>query len=77
MFTDTIYRVVGDITIKSISSTDGISKGRKVEISYGNKKSTNLDKVAIVQSRQPLTCETPFFLIEVHKCGKIFIFKYY
>jgi hypothetical protein len=68
MFTDTIYRIVGDITIKNKSPTDG---RRKIDISYGNKKTTNFDKVAIIQARQPLTPDAPYFLIEVQKCGKI------
>ncbi|CAF0900115.1 unnamed protein product [Rotaria sp. Silwood1] len=65
---DTRYRVVGDITIKSKTTTNGIIKGKKVDISYGNKKTANFDTISIIQSLQPLTPESPYFLVEVHKC---------
>jgi hypothetical protein len=67
MTTDARYRIIGDITIKSKTP---ISKGKKVEISYGNKDTTSFDNVAIIQTRQPLTPESPYFLIEIQKCGK-------
>ncbi|CAF3458282.1 unnamed protein product [Rotaria sp. Silwood1] len=62
---DTRYRVVGDITIKSKTTTNGIIKGKKVDISYGNKKTANFDTISIIQSLQPLTPESPYFLVEV------------
>lgn len=67
--TDTRYRIVGDITIKGNATTNGIGKGKRVDISYGNKK-TNFETTAIIQSLQILTPESPYFLVEVHKCGK-------
>jgi hypothetical protein len=69
--TDQRYRIVGDITVRGKSTTShGISKGKKVDISYGNKKTTDFESVSIIQARQPLTPESPYFLVEVHKCGK-------
>ena len=70
MTTDSYYRTVGDVTIKNKTSTNGTNTGRKVEISYGNKKTTNFDSVAIIQSRQPLTPDAPYFIVEIQKCGK-------
>jgi len=72
--TDGRYRILGDITVKSKTTTAGISKGKKVDISYGNKKTTNFDNISIIQTRRPLTPESPYFLVEVHKCGKTKIF---
>jgi hypothetical protein len=69
MTTDTRYRIVGDITI------NGISKGKGVNISYGNKNTTNFDNVAIIQKRRPLTYSAPYFFLEVEKCGKILSFE--
>ncbi len=68
--TDGRFRIVGDITVKGKTTANGIIKGKKVEISYGNKKTTNFENISIIQSRQPLTSESPYFVIEVHKCGK-------
>ncbi|CAF4700344.1 unnamed protein product, partial [Rotaria magnacalcarata] len=66
--TDTRYRIVGDITIKGKTTTNGIIRGKKIEISYGNKKATNFETVSILQSLQPLIPESPYFVVEVHKC---------
>lgn len=72
MTTDGRYRIVGDITVKTGKTTaSGRSKGKKVDISYGNKKTTNYDNISIIQSRHPLTPESPYFVVEVHKCGTI------
>jgi hypothetical protein len=68
--TDSRFRIVGDITVKTKSTTTGISRGKKIDIAYGNKKSTNFENISIIQSRQPLTPESPYFLVEVQKCGK-------
>jgi hypothetical protein len=69
--TDGRYRIVGDITVKSkITTASGTHKGRKVDISYGNKKTANFENISIIQSRRPLTPESPYFIVEVHKCGK-------
>ncbi len=68
--TDGRYRIVGDITVKGKTATNGIIRGKKVDISYGNKKTTNFENISIIQSRQPLTPESPYFIIEVTKCGK-------
>ena len=65
-----MYRIVGDIYFKGKTVTNGKLRGRKVDISYGSKKTTNFDNIAIIQARQPLTPESPYFVIEVHKCGK-------
>lgn len=64
------FRIVGDITVKSRATTHGANKGKRMDISYGNKKSTNFERVSIIQARQPLTPESPYFIVEVHKCGK-------
>ena len=69
--TDVHYRILGDITVKGKAATQGFIRGKKVDISYGNKKTTNFDKIAVIQARQPVTPESPYFLVEVHKCGKI------
>jgi len=68
--TDNRFRIVGDITVKTKPTPSGITKGKKIDISYGNKKSTNFENISIIQSRQPLTPESPYFLVEVQKCGK-------
>lgn len=75
--TDARYRIVGDIAIKGKAAANGIIKGKKVEISYGSKKTANFDNISIVQLLQPLTPESPYFLVEVHRCGMydvIFVF---
>jgi hypothetical protein len=61
---------VGDIIINSKTPASGRSTRKKVDISYGTKNTTNLDNVAIIQARQPLTSEAPYFFLEVQKCGK-------
>ncbi|UJR28669.1 hypothetical protein I4U23_009898 [Adineta vaga] len=68
--TDQRYRIVGDVTVrgKTSTATSAFSKGKKVEIIYGNKKTTDFDNVSIIQSRQPLTPESPYFVVEVYKC---------
>ena len=66
---DRHYRVVGDLSVKGKTTNHGLIKGKKVEISYGNKKTTNFDSVSIIQARQPMTPKAPYFLVEVHKCG--------
>jgi hypothetical protein len=68
------YRIVGDITVKGKSGASGANKGKKTDISYGNKKATNYENISIIQSRQPLTPESPYFVVEVHKCGMIIKF---
>jgi hypothetical protein len=70
--TDGRYRIVGDITIKGGKPTTpyGRTKGKKVDLSYGSNKQTNFDYVSIIQSLQPLTPESPYFLVDVRKCGK-------
>jgi hypothetical protein len=73
MNTDTCYRIIGDIIIKNKSLKNGISQVKKVDISYGNKKSTNFDNIGIIQTRQPLTSNTPYFLVEVRNCGKMIL----
>jgi hypothetical protein len=65
------YRILGDITVRSKSTHGhGTTRGKKVDISYGNKKTADFETVSIIQSRQPLTPQSPYFLVEVHKCGK-------
>jgi len=65
------YRIVGDITVRSKSTPGhGTIRGKKVDISYGHKKTADFESVSIIQSRQPLTPQSPYFLVEVHKCGK-------
>lgn len=71
---DERFRIVGDITVKGKAAAHGLTKGKKVNISYGNKKTTNFENVSIIQSRYPLTPESPYFVVEVHKCGKRKIF---
>jgi hypothetical protein len=70
MSTDIRYRITGDIIIKSKTPKSGRKKGKKVDISYGTTNTTNFENVAIIQTRQPLTPESPYFLLEVQKCGK-------
>ncbi|CAF4058119.1 unnamed protein product [Rotaria sordida] len=67
MTTNTHYRIIGDIRIKKKVSTTGKSKGRKVDITYG-KNETNFDDIAIIQKQELLTPNTPYFVVEVHKC---------
>ena len=67
--TDGRYRIVGDITIKSKATEHGGSRRKKVDIAYGSKKTTNFENVSIIQSRQPLTPESPYFVVDVVKCG--------
>ena len=64
---DQRYRIVGDIVLRGKAS--GLSRGKKVEIVYGNKKTTDFDTVSIIQSRRPLTPQSPYFVVEVYKCG--------
>lgn len=67
--TDGRFRIVGDITVKT-RAAHGAGKGpRRMDISYGSKKSANFERVSIIQARQPLTPESPYFVIEVNKCG--------
>jgi hypothetical protein len=68
--TDGRYRIAGDITIRGKTTGYGITKGRKVDISYGHKKPTNFETISIIQSRRPLSPESPYFVVEVQKCGK-------
>jgi len=70
MSTDIRYRITGDIIIKSKTPASGRKKEKKVDISYGTTNTTNFENVAIIQTRQPLTPESPYFLLEVQKCGK-------
>ena len=72
MTTETPYRIIGDVIIKPKISVNGKHKDRKVEISYANQKTTDLENVAIIQSRQLLTPRTPYFLVEIQRCGKMF-----
>ncbi|CAF2980951.1 unnamed protein product [Rotaria sp. Silwood2] len=67
MTTNTYYRIVGDIRVKSRASTTGKSKGKTVDITYGMNK-TNFDDIAIIQRNQPLTSDAPYFVVEIHKC---------
>ncbi|CAF1096486.1 unnamed protein product [Adineta steineri] len=68
MNTDTCYRIIGDIIIKNKSLTiDEIRKDKTVDISYGNRKATNFNKIAIIQTLQPLTSKMPYFLIKVQR----------
>lgn len=69
MNTDTPYRIVGNITVKNKASRYTITKGKPTKISYGIGE-TNFDDVAIIQSRETLTSQAPYFLVEVQKCGK-------
>lgn len=74
--TDERFRIVGDITVKkktapsttTLSSTSTFSKGKKIDISYGSKKTANFDHISIIQARQPLTPESPYFVVEIQKC---------
>lgn len=75
MSTDGFYRLVGDVRIKGKSSSHGLSKGEKVDISYGLDRSTNPQQIAIVQRCQPLTPERPFFLVEIQECGTTNLFN--
>ena len=68
--TDERYRIVGDITVRSKATTHGVGRGKKMDVSYGSKKSMNYENISIIQSRRPLTPESPYFVVEVHKCGK-------
>jgi hypothetical protein len=72
MTTETRYRITGDIIIKPKILVNGRHRDRKVDVSYANGSRTNLDDVAIIQARQPLTPHTPYFLLQIQKCGKIF-----
>ncbi|CAF3406424.1 unnamed protein product [Rotaria sp. Silwood1] len=67
MATNTHYRIIGDIKVKNKASTNGISKEKKVDISY-DKKETNFNDIAIIQRNQPLTSDAPYFVVEVLKC---------
>ena len=69
MTTGAKYRVTGDIILRTKASTKGVDRDRRVDVYYGNTK-TNFDDVAIVQRRRPLTPTTPYFVVEVQKCGK-------
>ena len=69
MATDAKYRIVGDITVRSKTSTDQAGKGKPVTVSYGTNKRTNLNHVAIIQLRQSCAPDSPYFSIEVHRCG--------
>lgn len=74
MLTDTTYRITGDIIIKNkiaATTTTNKQKGKKIELSYGSTRTTNFDNVAIIQTRKPLTPKSPYFLLEVQKCGKM------
>ena len=71
MTTETRYRITGDIIIKNKTPASRKNRGKKVEVSYGTAKTTDLDQVAIIQARKPLTPEAPYFLLEVQKCGKM------
>ncbi|CAF1377156.1 unnamed protein product, partial [Didymodactylos carnosus] len=55
------FRIVGDVSMK----TKSIMKARKVEINYGKK---NSEELGIIQIREPLTTELPYFLVHVTKC---------
>jgi hypothetical protein len=68
--TDGRYRIVGDITIRGKTTAHGVIQGKKVDISYGSKKTTNFESISIIQSRRPLSPESPYFVVEVQKCGK-------
>jgi hypothetical protein len=68
--TEIRYRIVGDIVVKGKTASGAANKGKKIDISYGNKKTTNFENISIIQSRLPLTPESPYFIVEVHKCGK-------
>ncbi|CAF4432659.1 unnamed protein product [Adineta steineri] len=68
MNTDTCYRIIGDILIKNKSLTiDEIRKDKTVDISYGNRKATNFNNIAIIQTLQPLTSKTPYFVIKIQR----------
>lgn len=66
MTTEGRFRVTGDITVKTRAAGKG---PRRMDISYGSKKSTNFERVSIIQARQALTPESPYFVVEVNKCG--------
>jgi hypothetical protein len=70
MSTETRYRILGDIIINSKTPASRRTKEKKVDISYGSRKTTNLDNVAVIQTCRPLTSETPYFFLEVQQCGK-------
>lgn len=72
MTTETPYRITGDVIIKSKIPVKGKLRDRKVNVSYANEKTTDLENVAIIQARQPLTPKMPYFLIEIQRCGKMF-----
>ncbi|CAF3064750.1 unnamed protein product [Rotaria socialis] len=66
MTTERNYRTVGDIKIKNKESANQINK-KKVDISYGRAE-TNFNDIAIVQLQKPLTCDAPYFVVDVHRC---------
>lgn len=79
VLTDERFRIVGDITIKkktapsstaTLARTSAFAKGKRLDISYGSKKTANFDNISIIQARQPLTPESPYFVVEINKCGK-------
>lgn len=70
MASDTRFRIVGDIAIDIKMATGVKSKAKKIDLSYGTNKTTNLQNVAIIQSNQSLTPKRPYFLVDVQKSGK-------
>lgn len=64
------HRIVGDIRVKNRAPKGGRNRERRVEISYLNEKTTDLDNIAIIQPHRLLTPEAPYFLLEVKECGK-------
>ena len=64
------HRIVGDIRVKNRAPAGGKRRDRRVEISYINDKTTDLDKIAIIQPNRLLTLEAPYFFLEVKECGK-------
>lgn len=67
------YRIIGDIRVKGKTPPNGRKRERKVEISYINQRTTDLDSIAIIQPRRLLTPDAPYFFLEVKECGKIII----
>lgn len=71
MTSESHFRIIGDVVIKNKTTTNKKLKGKRIEISYGSEKMTNLNDIAIIQARQALTPNAPYFYLEVNKCGKI------
>lgn len=68
MNTQSDYRIVGDIKVTKKTPMKSVSKN-KVDVAYGG-LGRDFNDVAIIQTRKPLTPDAPYFLVNIHKCGK-------